>query len=977
MTASVPATGSARDSSVGVGRLPLSPRPPSAALKWLHKTALSSRVPVRVAAPLAVALTLGLGTWGYLELPLHPRLSFMQALYQSIRLYTLDMGVAGGSGNVGLNWQVGVAFVLAALLVLQAVVALVRNRLTRRAMRHVLAGHVIVCGGGVHGSRLVRDLTQVHDVVLVDVDANASGLQSAPADHEWRFVGDAVHEETLLWAGAARANWVIAVTGQDFVNSQIVSAMRSLAADGDARDRVHVLVQLEDPALIRFLEREPDPPVVGAAIGESSAGAAAGDGMGVDSEVLGRPVISPFSANAIAADALLAESTRRSGSHSTSPLLELEDGKAPHLILAGNHPLIDAIVLAALRRWRVEILRDTERGAAERRPPLVISVYGPGAVERVEELKRRWLPEAHVLALEARDASELSEASIESDQWLLDRDTAGHAIVACLEELDGIRLTLGLSRALGNGVLMTRVTTQFESALDEHLQEHTARSADLATTQVKAIAELGFNREAMSRLTPRRRLADALAHADVRDAEQLSAEVLARPGLRIRSDSAWRTVLRERPMLQALLEPIPLSAFVSAGLRLDLEDAQTMRTAAERLSAAGEQVPAFLAWCEHVRLLAQEEVRAHGGPELDGAARKIVDLHNALLGDGEAFARLESGGEDLGRPTRVAILAGGAGSMTAPAARELKYLLERALQGYDGVILSGGTAVGLPRVVGEVARELDLQTIGYVPEGKGDPELYGRLRHTALAHEFSVLEPLAMWTDIARSRVPPRDVRLLACPGGQITLCEVALARALGARVAWIDPLSDAVTPLDELLPLGAAGVLELPTDAMTTRAFLKWSTAPEQLRAEDALARCLHADYRRRQRKRKAPDDPSLAPWSRLLPALQGSNRRQADDIPNKLELIGKRLSPQGDRLELSDQDVELLAEVEHGRFNIERLESGWKLGERQVLRGVSPFLRPWSDLDEGAKDYDREAVRNITTALESLGWGVVDARR
>jgi hypothetical protein len=319
---------------------------------------------------------------------------------------------------------------------------------------------------------------------------------------------------------------------------------------------------------------------------------------------------------------------------------------------------------------------------------------------------------------------------------------------------------------------------------------------------------------------------------------------------------------------------------------------------------------------------------------------------------------------------RVAIFAGGAASMSQTSVEALEPLLERALLGYDGAILSGGTAVGLPGIVGRVASGLGLPMVGYVPAGFGDAQIYGRLRETS-GTDFSMREPLAMWEDILGSGIGVENVRVVVCPGGRITTGEILLARSLGAEVVRVDPAGESRLLLDEILPLGADGVLEPPVDAMTIRAFLMWSDLTSELR--EPLAASLHNAHRRRQRRRKAADDPALAPWDELIEPLRASNLAQADDIPNKLALVRWRLARPGERLALGDDAIELLAEVEHGRFNIERLRAGWELGERRVDRSATPYLKPWTELTEEAKDYDREAIMNIDPALRELGWGVV----
>jgi len=67
------------------------------------------------------------------------------------------------------------------------------------------------------------------------------------------------------------------------------------------------------------------------------------------------PVVTPFSPNAIAAESLVGERE--------DDLLTIRDGQGPHLILAGDHQLLDAIMLEASQRWRVRILRDLEEPA--------------------------------------------------------------------------------------------------------------------------------------------------------------------------------------------------------------------------------------------------------------------------------------------------------------------------------------------------------------------------------------------------------------------------------------------------------------------------------------------------------------------------------------------------------------------------------------------------------------------------------------
>jgi voltage-gated potassium channel Kch len=956
----------------GGDREPLAPGAPAPLLGWVRGPAVTPRrmlAPVWVRVAIAVTVTLALGTWGFLRLRVNPRLDGIDSVYDAIKLYTLDIGPASGDG-AGPNWQIWLALVAAAALVLRGVLALARDRLRRGTVRHLVAGHVIVCGAGVHGTRLVRQLSAEHDVVLIDLDPVSPGMQELRGRYEWRLIGDAVSERTLRAAGVTRAHWVVAVTGNDFVNSQIVSALRSLTAAGDARDGVHVLVQIEDPSLARFLEEE--------GAGEPSPLAPAGSAA--SAAPVGRPVISPFSANAIAAETLLDESRVRLDGHETGPLVSMRNGVAPNLLLVGDHPLIDALVLAALRRWRVRILRELESGTGQMRPPIHISVYGPAAERRVVRLRERCHPEPSVLTLEGRDSPPAGEAPDGFDEWLGRPDRGDHAIVACVNELDGIALTLAVARALGNRARMTRVTTQFENALDAYVEERTAGSRALATTEVKSIADLGARPDEMAELPAVQRLTEALEREREPDCADPQAAARARALLHhqelgIRSDTTWRVRPADRPLLAGLLalDPplpgVPPSALLRAGLRVDLDNVRNLLGAAQRLTAAGDPA-ALTAWCEYFR---------HGGgapvaavQTSDPAVRRLLALRASLAGRPSELSDLDTDVGVLAGATRVTIVAGAAGSMSAPGARLLEPLLDRALAGHDGVILCGGTGVGVPGIVGRVARRQGLTLVGYTPPGLGDGELYDDIHETPDATEFTVLEPLTMWTEIVTAGLDPRRVRLVVCPGGAITVQEIVLARSFGAAVGWLDAAGEATQPLGDLLPLGAGGVIELPADPMTIRAFVAPTVLAEPLRA--TIARAIHNDYRRAQRQRKSYGDPALAHWEELPEGLRTSNLAQADDIAGKLSLIGQRLAQPGHPLELSADQVELLAEAEHGRWNVERLAAGWRYGPRQVGRSTSPDLVPWSELPEAVRNYDREAVRTIGPALTDAGWGVQD---
>ena len=154
-----------------------------------------------------------------------------------------------------------------------------------------------------------------------------------------------------------------------------------------------------------------------------------------------------------------------------------------------------------------------------------------------------------------------------------------------------------------------------------------------------------------------------------------------------------------------------------------------------------------------------------------------------------------------------------------------------------------------------------------------------------------------------------------------------------------------------------------------------------------EALARAIHAGYRRHQREDGATPGTNAAdvPWDRLAEAYRDSNRNHAADITRKLaavgcvaELIGREepSSGAGPLFAFLPAEVELLAEMEHERWSRERVSQGWAPGpERDDAARRTPYLVPYADLPETIKDYDRTPVRDIPGLLAGIGFRVVRA--
>ncbi|KAH0846597.1 hypothetical protein AYO21_10460 [Fonsecaea monophora] len=147
---------------------------------------------------------------------------------------------------------------------------------------------------------------------------------------------------------------------------------------------------------------------------------------------------------------------------------------------------------------------------------------------------------------------------------------------------------------------------------------------------------------------------------------------------------------------------------------------------------------------------------------------------------------------------------------------------------------------------------------------------------------------------------------------------------------------------------------LDLHVDYKMFRNYLNGMPLPEQLREE--LAEKLHNVYR--DHMARTPGKVAES-WGELREELRESSRAHADSIPWKLREIKCFLSEkqEGRRAisNFSQAQIDRLGEIEHDRWNAERLQNRWGLGkERDVEERKNPFLKPWSDLEPHVREID-----------------------
>jgi hypothetical protein len=180
------------------------------------------------------------------------------------------------------------------------------------------------------------------------------------------------------------------------------------------------------------------------------------------------------------------------------------------------------------------------------------------------------------------------------------------------------------------------------------------------------------------------------------------------------------------------------------------------------------------------------------------------------------------------------------------------------------------------------------------------------------------------------------------------------------------------------------APILKAEAARISVFGMLEDSCTVEMVLAEriEGLARAIHEEFLAARKTdgsaAKRQDDPALAEWELLREDFRESNRQQADHMGIKLRAIGCRIAPAAAADAAVDaftaEEVEILAELEHRRWNAGRWLSGWRYGKQtDKARRIHNCLVPWKELTEAIKEYDRETVRKMPQWLADAGMKVV----
>lgn len=352
-------------------------------------------------------------------------------------------------------------------------------------------------------------------------------------------------------------------------------------------------------------------------------------------------------------------------------------------------------------------------------------------------------------------------------------------------------------------------------------------------------------------------------------------------------------------------------------------------------------------------------------------ARWALDL--LRLGERRPASRAES---DV-TPRGTLIVVGGAGSMDTADMDAVRPLLELVLEGFEGTVISGGTSAGVPGCVGDLAAELQargakrFRLVGYLPRGRTLHEGYDPPPVQCEETEFSPEQPLRIWKDLFDEGTDPRDVLLIGFGGGRLSAAEYRVALALGATVAAIVGTGGASDDLAaDPLWSGLPNFLPVPFDPESVRALVAPARDLFSDKVLESMAIAFHESHVAGSSE-KLP--PPMLPWQKLDETYRRANREQALHSISILEAAGLGARPAASPTSFrpfTDAEVDRMAEMEHGRWNVERLRGGWRPGTtRDDASRTHDCIVPWTALSEEMREADRMAVRRYPEILAKAG--------
>jgi hypothetical protein len=119
---------------------------------------------------------------------------------------------------------------------------------------------------------------------------------------------------------------------------------------------------------------------------------------------------------------------------------------------------------------------------------------------------------------------------------------------------------------------------------------------------------------------------------------------------------------------------------------------------------------------------------------------------------------------------------------------------------------------------------------------------------------------------------------------------------------------------------------------------------------------------------------------WDKLDPKLISSNIKQVEFYEHLLNQAGLKIrktkKPGIYKLDESFHGFKRLGQLEHARWNAERILAGWRYGiVKDIKKKLNPGILKWDDLSEDIRKYDYDAIRNIPALLAKIGYEIYES--
>ena len=297
---------------------------------------------------LVAAAVVAMGLWGFRHLePATQQLSWPEATYRTIRLFTLNLDIPDGASA---PWPLWVAAFVAPLVTARGVAALFKDQLAGLVTQYFTRPSAVVFGANTHTAALIaaEPHRRWRDAIVV-VDSDPVALATIARRRVRTVLGDGASPALLARAAVRHTSTVVVCTGDYLRNSTITTQVLALPVRHD-RD---VFVEVDGYGLASIVEQGEQPGT--------------------------KPT--PFSAAALAVESVFEQLESERAATGAPPLLAPgPQGRPATVVLFGTGTRGDAALLELYRRRRLQLVEHTGVSPAVPR----IAVFGPDARQRLD-----------------------------------------------------------------------------------------------------------------------------------------------------------------------------------------------------------------------------------------------------------------------------------------------------------------------------------------------------------------------------------------------------------------------------------------------------------------------------------------------------------------------------------------------------------------------------------------------------------------